>query len=140
MINNEPLLSFFVAHDSLSILFITIVITIIFNLYLRDYLSLLFRTLPTWLFAYILSLTFVHLYSNWLRGKVDSYADFGGFMFSTMPDAPIKPHEFSIYWEALFHDTWRNIYFLTGVVVSLLVVIIVEVMVSMFIRIKKSRL
>lgn len=140
MVNLEPLILYFVANDSLSILFITIVMTIIFNLYLRNYLSLLFRILPTWLFAYIISLVFVRLYDNWLFDKVDSYAHFGGFMFSTMPDAPKLPPEFSVYSGALYNDTWRNMYFLTGVVVSLLVVIIVEVMVSMIIRIKKSRL
>ena len=137
MINNEPLLSFLVAHDSLSILFITIVMTIIFNLYLRNYLSLLFRTLPTWLFTYLFSLTCVRLYNNWLGDKVDSYADFGGFMFSIGPNAPIKPPEFAVYSEALNHDTWRNMYFLTGVVIAVMVVVIVEVMVSIVIRINR---
>ena len=71
---------------------------------------------------------------------MDSYAEFGGFMFSIGPDAPIKPPEFAVYSEALNHDTWRNMYFLTGVVIAVMVVVIVEVMVSIFIRIKRSLL
>lgn len=67
---------------------------------------------------------------------VDSYADFGGFMFSIGPDAPIKPSEFAVYSEALNHDTWRNMYFLTGVVIA----VMVEVMVFIVIRIKRSLL
>ena len=136
MINFEPLILYFVANDSLWILFITIIMTMIVNFYLRNYLSLLFRILPTWLFAYIFSLTFVRLYANWLREKVESYAQFGDFMFSIGPDAPELPPEFAIYSGALNHDTWRNLYFLTGVVIAIMVVIIVEVLISLIIRIR----
>lgn len=136
MINLEPLILYFVANDSLWILFITIIMTMIVNFYLRNYLSLLFRILPTWLFAYIFSLTFVRLYANWLREKVESYAQFGDFMFSIGPDAPELPPEFAIYSGALNHDTWRNLYFLTGVVIAIMVVIIVEVLISLIIRIR----
>ena len=108
----------------------------IYSFYLRHYFSLLFRILPTWLFAYILSLTCVLLYSNWLGGKVDSYAQFGGFMFSVGPDAPKLPPEFYVYLEALNHDTWRNVYFLTGVVIALMMVIMVEVFISITVRIR----
>lgn len=136
MISFEPLILYFVANDSLCILFITIILTMIFNFYLRNYLSLLYRILPTWLFAYILSLSCVMLYGNWLFDKVDSYAQFGGFMFSREPDAPKLPPEFAVYSGALNHDTWRNMYFLTGVVIALLVVIMVEVLISIIVRIR----
>ena len=136
MINFEPLILYFVANDSLSILFITIVLTMIFNFYLRIYLSLLFRILPTCVFAYIFSLTFVRLYGNWLRQNVDSYAHFGGFIFSREPDAPKLPPELFVYSDALNHDTWRNVYFLTGMVIALFVVIIVEVIISLTTRIR----
>ncbi|WP_201633638.1 hypothetical protein [Psychrobacter immobilis] len=138
MINLEPLILTFVANDSLSILFITIILTIIFNFYLRNYLSLLYRILPTWLFAYVFSLAFVRLYDNWLFDKVDSYAHFGGFMFSSEPDAPKLPPELFVYSDALNHDTWRNVYFLTGVVIAVMVVIIVEVLISIIVRIKSK--
>lgn len=136
MINLEPLILYFVANDSLSILFITIILTMIFNFYLRNYFSLLYRILPTWLFAYILSLSCVRLYDKWLGDKVDSYAHFGGFIFSLEPDAPKLPPEFAVYSGALDHDTWRNFYFLTGVVIAVMVVIIVEVLISVIIRIR----
>lgn len=140
MINLEPLILYFVANDSLSILFITILITVIFNIYLRNYLSLLYRMIPTWLFAYLFSLTFVILYDKWLGNKVDSYAHFGGFMFSLEPDAPKMPPEFDIYLEALFHDTWRGLYFLTGIIIAILIVIMVEVLVSVIIKIKNKKI
>ena len=136
MINIEPLILYFVANDSLSILFITIVLTMMFNFYLRIYFSLLYRILPTWLFAYVFSLNFVRLYGNWLGDKVDSYAHSLGFIFSSEPDAPKLPPEFFVYSDALNHDTWRNMYFLTGVVIALIVTILVEVLIAIATRIK----
>lgn len=136
MINFEPLILYFVANDSLWILFITIIMTMVFNFYIRNYFSLLYRILPTWLFAYIISLAFVRLYDDWLGDKFDSYAHFGGFMFSSEPDAPKLPPEFTVYSAALNHDTWRNMYFLTGVVIAIMVVIIVEVLISVTMRLR----
>lgn len=133
MINFEPILLTFVANDSLWILFVTITVSAIYNFYLRSY-SLICRVLPTWLFAYIFSLFFVRLYDNWLGKKVDSYAQYNGFIFSLADDAPKLPPEFSVYLVALNHDTWRNMYFLTGVVISLVVTIFVEFLISIAIR------
>ena len=80
------------------------------------------------------SLFFVHLYDDWLRKKVESYAQYDGYIFSLADDAPKLPPEFSVYLEALNHDTWRNMYFLTGVVISLVVTIFVEFLISIAIR------
>ena len=133
MINFELFSLTFIANDSLWILFVTIAVSAIYNFYLRSY-SLLYRILPTWIFAYMFSLFFVHLYDDWLRKKVESYAQYDGYIFSLANDAPKLPPEFSVYLEALNHDTWRNMYFLTGVVISLVVTIFVEFLISIAIR------
>lgn len=134
MINFESILQFFVTYDALLIFLTTVVLATVFNFYLHHYLPLFFRLLSTWLFAYIFSLVFIHIYSSWLRNKVESYAHFGGFIFSREPDAPKLPPEFTIYSSALNQDTWRNMYFLTGVIIAIMIVIIVEFLASISIR------
>lgn len=109
------------------------------NIKFRRYISIswLARIIIIWLFAYIFSLCFVSIYGEWLSAKVDSYADSLGFIFNMANDAPSKPPEFKIYLSALNRGTWRSMYIFTGVIISLIIGIFVEVIISIFSQFRK---